>query len=123
VIVELPPDAGTKVIANAPRDAGIRTNLPPNRRNVTVEVLTRPGEANVFIAPNFRGPSGVKLTETFGTKRHIECKTDTMRGSVDVVFDGSLTAVMCTVSRPRFCAGGLKPAPWEDCEQDPNAGP
>ncbi|HEU4613596.1 MAG TPA: serine/threonine-protein kinase, partial [Kofleriaceae bacterium] len=95
VIVELPPDAGPRIVATVPHDAGVRTVVRPERRgNVTIEILTRPGDANVFIAPNFRGPSGVKITEPYGTKRHIECKTDRMKGSIDVVFDGSLTAVM-----------------------------
>ncbi|HEY5926120.1 MAG TPA: protein kinase [Kofleriaceae bacterium] len=123
VIIDLPPDAGTKVVATLPRDAGIATvHRPPGKGNVTIEVLTRPGDANVFIVPNFRGPSGVRITEPFGTKRHIECKTDRMKGSVDVVFDGKVTAVMCTVSRNRFCVAGLK-NPFDDCEEDPNAGP
>jgi serine/threonine protein kinase len=123
VIVELPPDAGTKAVATVARDAGVQT-VPRARGkgNVTVEILTRPGDANVFIAPNFRGPSGVKITEPFGTKRHIVCKTERMMGSVDVTFDGSVTAVMCTATRDRFCVPGLK-NPYDDCEEDPNAGP
>ncbi len=122
VIIDLPPDAGTKVVATLPRDAGMQTVQRPGKGNVTIEILTRPGEANVFIAPNFRGPSGVKITEPFGTKRHIECKTDRMKGSVDVVFDGKVSAVMCTATRDRFCVPGLK-NPYDDCEEDPNAGP
>jgi hypothetical protein len=122
-VVELPPDAGTRVVATVPRDAGVRTVSRPERKgNVTVEILTRPGDANVFIAPNFRGPSGVKITEPYGTVRHIECKTDRMKGSVDVVFDGKVSAVMCTATRDRFCVPGLK-NPYDDCEEDPNAGP
>jgi eukaryotic-like serine/threonine-protein kinase len=123
VVVDVPPDAGTKVVATVPRDAGVHAITRPDRKGqVTIEVLTRPGDANVFIAPNFRGPSGVKLTEPFGTKRHIECKTETMKGSLDVVFDGKVTAVMCTATRARFCVPGLK-NPYDDCEEDPNAGP
>ncbi|HEY5947669.1 MAG TPA: protein kinase [Kofleriaceae bacterium] len=123
VIAELPPDAGTKVVATVPRDAGAQTLGRPDRKgNITIEVLTRPGEANVYIAPNFRGPSGVKITEPYGTKRHIECKTDRQKGSVDVVFDGKVSAVMCTATRDRFCVPGLK-NPYDDCEEDPNAGP
>jgi serine/threonine protein kinase len=122
-IIDVPPDAGSKVVATAPRDAGVHSVTRPDRKgNVTIEVLTRPGDANVFIAPNFRGPSGVKLSEPYGTKRHIECKTDSMKGSVDVVFDGKVTAVMCTATRARFCVPGLK-NPYDDCEEDPNAGP
>ncbi len=123
VVVELSPDAGTHVVATVVRDAGVGTITRPDRKgNITIEVLTRPGEANVFIAPNFRGPNGVKLTEPYGTKRHIECKTDRLKGSVDVVFDGKVSAVMCTATRDRFCVPGLK-NPYDDCEEDPNAGP
>ncbi|HEX5058186.1 MAG TPA: protein kinase [Kofleriaceae bacterium] len=122
VIVDVPPDAGTHVIATVPRDAGVHSVVRPPKGNVTIEVLTRPGEANVYIAPNFRGPSGVKITEPYGAKRHIECKTDRQKGSVDVVFDGKVTAVMCTATRDRFCVPGLK-NPYDDCEEDPNAGP
>src|SRR5690606_14665113 len=73
VIVELPPDAGEHVVATVRRDAGVHAITRPHERkgNITIEVLTRPGDANVFIAPNFRGPSGVKITEPYGTKRHI----------------------------------------------------
>ncbi len=124
VIVELPPDAGERVAVTVRRDAGVHSIArPPDRKgNVTIEILTRPGDANVFIAPNFRGPSGVKITEPYGTKRHIECKTDRMKGSVDVVFDGKVSAVMCTATRDRFCVPGLK-NPYDDCEEDPNATP
>jgi len=119
VVVQLPPDAGTHATSVVRRDAGAATVTRPGRRgNVTIEVLTRPGDANVYIAPNFRGPSGVKLTEPYGTKRHIECKTERMKGSVDVVFDGSVSAVMCTATRDRFCVPGLK-NPYDDCEEEP----
>jgi serine/threonine protein kinase len=122
-VVELPPDAGERVVTSLRRDAGVAVARPPDRKgNVTIEILTRPGDANVYIAPNFRGPSGVKITEPHGTKRHIECKTDRMKGSVDVVFDGKVSAVMCTATRDRFCVPGIK-NPFDDCEDDPNAGP
>ena len=121
VIAELPVDAGTRVVTAPGRDAGVG-GVRPGRREVTIEVMTRPGEANVYIGMNFRGPSGVRITEPFGTKRKIECKTDRMKGSVEVVFDGKRDAVMCTATRDRFCVPGLK-NPYDDCEEDPNAGP
>jgi len=74
----------------------------------------------VFIGRNYRGPSGVKISERYGTKVKIECKTAQMKGSIEVVFDGNLTAVMCTATRDRFCVPGLK-NPYDDCEEDPNA--
>ena len=92
---------------------------PTGKGMVTIEVLTRPGDAEVFIGRNFRGPSGTKITDRFGTKTKIECKTDRMKGSVEVVFDGKVNAIMCTATRDRFCVPGLK-NPYDDCEeQDP----
>ena len=126
VIAEIPIDAGTRVATNDKtlRDAGVAAAavVRPGRGNVTIEVLTRPGDANVFVGPNYRGPSGVRLTERRGTKLKIECKTDRMKGSVEVTFDGKLSAVMCTAARDRFCVPGLK-NPYDDCEEDPNATP
>jgi hypothetical protein len=42
-----------------------------------------------------------------------------MKGSVNVVFDGSKTNVMCTATRQRFCVEGIK-NPFDDCEQRPD---
>ena len=118
VVVEVPVDAATRpVVATVPADAGVNR---PDRRTITIEVMTRPGDAQVFIDRHFRGPSGVRIAEPYGTKRKIECKTERMKGSVDVLFDGSRTAVMCTATRDRFCVPGLK-NPYDDCEDDPNA--
>jgi len=123
-VVDVPPDAGTRVTTKAGRDAGVGgvSGRPTGKGNVTVEVMTRPGEANVFIGNNYRGPSGVKITERFGAKVKIVCKTDRMKGSIDVTFNGELTAVMCNATRDRFCVPGLK-NPYDDCEEDPNASP
>jgi serine/threonine protein kinase len=123
VIVDVPVDAGTPITTNR-RDAGVGgVNIRIDKNKpVTVEVLTRPAEADVFIGPNYRGPSGVKIQDRYGAKVHIECKTARMKGSIDVVFDGKLTAVMCTATRDRFCVPGIK-NPFDDCEEDPNAGP
>jgi hypothetical protein len=127
VIAELPPDAGTPTTTR--RDAGVggtvvrvNTGVIDKTKPVTIEVLTRPGDADVFIGANFRGPSGVKIQDRYGAKAHIECKTARMKGSLDVVFDGKVTAVMCTATRDRFCVPGLK-NPYDDCEEDPNGGP
>jgi serine/threonine protein kinase len=123
VVVEVPLDAGTRITGRTLRDAGVATLRPGDRKgNVTVEVLTRPGEADVYIGVNYRGPSGVKITERYGTKVKIECKTSRHKGTVEIVFDGNLSAVMCTATRARFCVAGLK-NPYDDCEDDPNASP
>ncbi len=127
VVVDVPVDAGV-VVTTGRRDAGvggvvgINTQKIDKTKPVTIEVLARPGEADVFIGANYRGPSGVKITDRYGAKAHIECKTERMKGSVDVVFDGKVTAVMCTATRNRFCVPGIK-NPFDDCEEDPNAGP
>jgi serine/threonine protein kinase len=118
VIVEVPVDAADDPVTGR-RDGGRRTGVPKLDRNrdITIEVLTRPAEAEVFIGANYRGPSGVHITEKMGTKRKIECKTARMKGSVEVVFDGDLSAIMCTATRDRFCVPGLK-NPYDDCEEE-----
>jgi serine/threonine protein kinase len=124
LVTEVPADAG-HLGTTVQRDAGVSSSVPTGRAgkgNVTIEVLTRPAEANVFVGYNYRGPSGVKLTERRGTKLKIECKTERTKGSIEVVFDGKLTAVMCTATRNRFCVTGLK-NPYDDCEEDPNLVP
>jgi len=123
VVVDVPIDAGTRVTSRVIRDAGIGTTRPGDKKgNVTIEVLTRPGDADVFIGRNYRGPSGVKITDRYGARVKIECKTAFMKGSIEVTFDGSLSAVMCTATRDRFCVAGLK-NPYDDCEEDPNLSP
>jgi serine/threonine protein kinase len=122
VIAEVAIDAGISTTARVTRDAGVGTSQKLGKGNVTIEILTRPGDANVFVGRNYRGPSGLRLTERRGTKLKIECKTDRMKGSVEVIFDGNLTAVMCNAVRDRFCVAGLK-NPYDDCEEDPNASP
>ncbi len=123
VVVELPIDGGVRKTGRNPRDAGVGAVRPGDKKgNVTIEVLTRPGEADVYIGVNYRGPSGVKITERYGTKVKIECKTARTKGTVEITFDGSLSAVMCNATRARFCVAGLK-NPYDDCEEDPNASP
>ena len=120
-VAELRRDAGVRVVAPTPRDAAVERTAPIDRnRIVTIEIMTRPGDAQVFVGKTFRGPGGVQLSERVGTTLKIECMTERMKGSVEVVFDGSLTAVMCTASRDRYCVPGLK-NPYDDCEEDPNA--
>ena len=107
-IVVVPLDAGH------PRDAG---GLHP--KTVRVTVYVRPGDAGVYIGTAYRGPANTTIEERFGKKVHIECKTANMKGSVDVVFDGTRQSVMCTATRQRFCVEGIK-NPFDDCEQRPD---
>ena len=104
-------------------DAGIRSSHehgiplipPPHAKTITVEVLTRPAEANVFDHRTFRGPSGAKLSEPYGTKLELECRAPHYKGRITVVFDGSRDSVMCTAKRLPFCVEGLKNV-FDDCE-------
>ncbi|MEO8845980.1 MAG: serine/threonine-protein kinase [Kofleriaceae bacterium] len=107
------PDAGARLA----RDGGSSV-LPSHPKTITIEVLTRPAEANVFDHHTFRGPSGVRLNEPFGTRLELECRAPHYKGKVTVTFDGSRDSVMCTAQRLKFCVDGLK-NPLEDCEQDP----
>ena len=90
----------------------------PHPKTVTIELLTRPAEANVFDHHTFRGPSGVRLTEPWGTKLELECRAPHYKGHVTVVFDGSRDSAMCTATRLPFCVEGLK-NPIDDCEPKP----
>jgi serine/threonine protein kinase len=109
VVIVPPPDGGMRVA----RDAGLV--VAPHPKTVTIELLTRPAEANVFDHHTFRGPSGVRLTEPWGTKLELECRAPHYKGHVTVVFDGSRDSAMCTATRLPFCVEGLK-NPIDDCE-------
>jgi len=109
VVIVPPPDAGMRVV----RDAGF--SIAQHPKTLTIEVLTRPAEANVFDHHTFRGPSGVRLTEPWGTKLELECRAPHYKGHVTIVFDGSRDNAMCTATRLPFCVEGLK-NPIDDCE-------
>jgi len=116
VVVALEPDAGVR----APRrDAGVAVHPLDPHGKVTVEVLTRPGEADVFVGHTFRGPSGVRLQERYGTRLDIECRAPHFKGKLTIVFDGTRDSVMCTATRIPFCVEGLK-NPIDECEEDPS---
>jgi serine/threonine protein kinase len=108
-IVVVPLDGGHA------RDAGIG----PHPKTVRVTVYVRPGDAGVYIGMAYRGPANTTIEEPWGRKVHIECKTANLKGSVDVVFDGTRQSVMCTATRQRFCVEGIK-NPFDDCEQRPD---
>jgi hypothetical protein len=116
VVIGPYPDAGV----HSTRDGGVSAATHP--KTFTIEVMTRPAEANVFDHHTFRGPSGVHVTEPWGTKLELECRAPHYRGKVTVSFDGSRDSIMCTAVRLKFCVDGLK-NPLEDCEQDPSRMP
>ncbi len=109
-------DAGIRI----PHDGGIPLIPPAHAKAVTVEILTRPAEANVFDGHTYRGPSGARLTEPYGTKLELECRAPHYKGRITVVFDGTRDSVMCSAQRLKFCVEGLK-NPLDDCEQKTEA--
>jgi serine/threonine protein kinase len=119
-----PPPADAEQIVLVPADAGGRTTrdaggtLGAHPATVRVTVYVRPGDALVYTNGNYRGPANTTIEEPWGRKVKIECKTSNMKGSVNVVFDGRQTNVMCTATRQRFCVEGIK-NPFDDCEQRP----
>ena len=113
--VPVPVPTDGRVIALVPGDGGHGGFAPPHPDTMTIEVMTRPGEAEVFAGHTYRGPSGVKLTEPFGTKLSIECRAPHFKGKIDLVFDGSETTRMCTAVRLPMCVQGLK-NPYDDCD-------
>ncbi|MFT3695418.1 MAG: protein kinase [Kofleriaceae bacterium] len=117
-IVLVPVDGGIRHPAAI--DAGVIVGNHPAK--ITVEVLTRPAEANVFDHHTYRGPSGARLTEPYGTKLDLECRAPHYKGKVTVTFDGSRESVMCTAVRLPFCVPGVK-NPFDDCEERPGTGP
>jgi hypothetical protein len=122
-----PPDDAEVVVIVPPLDGGMHVGrdagslISPHPKTVTIELLTRPAEANVFDHHTFRGPSGVRLTEPWGTKLELECRAPHYKGRVTVVFDGSRDSAMCTATRLPFCVEGLK-NPIDDCEPASHSG-
>jgi eukaryotic-like serine/threonine-protein kinase len=110
-----------RAIVAIPADGRRVATVPPHPETVTIEVMTRPGEADVYVGPTFRGPSGAQLTEPWGTRLTVECRAKHYKGKVDLVFDGSQDVKMCTAVRLRPCgaapAGPLK-TPFGDCDPD-----
>jgi hypothetical protein len=88
---------------------------------VTIEVLTRPAETNVFVGATFRGPSGVRLTEAYGAHLTIECRAPHFKGTKQIVFDGKITSVLCTATRLPFCVKELHNPIDPDCEPVPES--
>jgi serine/threonine protein kinase len=112
----MPLDDGHAIVVVLPDGGHTYAPLPgPHPDVFEIEILTRPGDANVFVGSTFRGPSGVTLREPWGTKLSIECRAPHYKGKVDVVFDGSRTSAMCTATRLPMCVHGLK-NPYDECE-------
>jgi serine/threonine-protein kinase len=115
-----PADAA--VVAEKPlRDAGVREAITakqpvrPHPAAVTIEVLTQPGDAELYIDGHYRGPAGTRVEEPYGRRITIECRAPHMLGRKQVAFDGSVTSVYCTATRIPMCVEGLK-NPYDVCE-------
>jgi hypothetical protein len=117
-IVELPMDA-----AVPHHDAGVRSiathdagaTIGRHAGLITIQVLARPGDANLFIDGGYSGPGGTNISRPYGTRVTVECRAPHFKGKKQVVFDGSVTSVMCTATRLPFCVDGLH-NPIDDCE-------
>ena len=114
-------DAGATVAvaaadAGAPGDARA---LGAHPARVTVEVLTSPGDAQLFANGHYRGPTSSRLEEPFGTKLRVECRAGSLRGHVDLVFDGQHASYMCRATHQKMCVPGMK-NPFDHCD---DAGP
>ena len=119
---QIVPLDDARVIVAVPSD-GRNATMPPNvphPDSLTIEVMTRPAEADVFVGHTFRGPSGAKLTEPWGTHLAVECRAPHLKGKVELVFDGSRTSIMCTAVRLKLCVPGPDGSPlknpYDDCE-------
>jgi hypothetical protein len=98
--------------AGAPRDARA---LGAHPARVTIEVLTYPGDAQLFANGHYRGPTSSRLEEPFGTKLRVECRAGTLRGHVDLVFDGQHASYMCRAAHEKRCVPGVK-NPFVHCD-------
>jgi serine/threonine-protein kinase len=125
LIAEVPLDAAAApddaAVIAMPRDAGARTvrdggPIGPHPAKITIEVLTSPSETDIFVGHTFLGPSGTHLERPWGTKMTIECRAPHYHGKKTIVFDGSVTSVMCPAKRLKMCVEGLK-NPYDECEE------
>jgi serine/threonine protein kinase len=103
-------DAGTHAADAAAVAAGAHPKM------ITVEVLTTPGEAELFVGHEHRGPGGTHMAEPYGTTLTVECRAPHYHGSKTIKFDGSITSAMCTATHLKVCVEGLK-NPYEECEE------
>jgi serine/threonine-protein kinase len=118
-VVAPPPDAA--LVAHV-RDAGVHAAdaaavaVGTHPATITVEVLTTPGDAEVFVGHDYRGPSGTHLVERYGSEVTVDCRKPHFHGSKKVKFDGSVPSVMCTATHLKLCVEGLK-NPYDECEE------
>jgi serine/threonine protein kinase len=103
------------VVAHVPADHA-RTAVARHPATFTIEVLTQPGDAEVYIDGHHRGPGGVRIEEAWGKTLTIECKAPHFYGRKAIVFDSTATSAYCVATRIPMCVEGLK-NPYDLCEQ------
>jgi serine/threonine-protein kinase len=121
--VSPPADAAAAIAPPADAAVGARGPQEPTKpaiahhpTTITIEVMTRPGDAEVYIDGHHRGPSGVGIEEPWGKKLTVECKAPHLYGRKSVVFDGSTPSVYCVATRIPMCVEGLN-NPYDVCEE------
>jgi hypothetical protein len=126
-IVVVEPDAGRVIAVRPPPrhvDAGVGVTIrqtPNGRGTISIQVLTKPGGAQLYVGQSYRGPDGANLEEALDAKLEVQCRLRGYKpGNVTLVFDGKTELAMCTLTRIKICVKPLK-NPFDDCETDPNA--
>ncbi|MEO8701485.1 MAG: protein kinase [Kofleriaceae bacterium] len=126
---EISDDAGrTAIIVRPPgvRDAGAVAIVPatPNGRGTySIQVITKPEGANLYVGTSYRGPGGTNLEERFGNRVDVQCRLRGYKpGNVSLVFDGKTEYVLCVLERIKICIDNIK-NPFDDCVVDPNKPP
>ncbi len=110
-----PPSAGAPRLPRPPEaGSAAATTINPQRR-VDIQVRTKPEGASLFVGKQYRGPSGTRLAEPFGTKLDVTCKQAGYKnGTVKLVFDGKRQAALCVLQRTVVCIPGVK-NPFDNC--------
>ncbi|MGE0546655.1 MAG: serine/threonine protein kinase [Kofleriaceae bacterium] len=115
----IPVDAGVRVRVPSRNGTASRPGPEPSARPWTVQVLTKPENATLYVGHTYRGPGGVALTEPIGTTLDVQCKlTGYKPGTVHVVFDGTTETVLCSLTRIKVCINNIK-NPFDECEEPP----
>ncbi|MGE0867453.1 MAG: serine/threonine protein kinase [Kofleriaceae bacterium] len=123
VVQVVPADAAVRVRVPGRNGSGAKHVPEPPARPWTVQVLTKPENATLYVGHTYRGPGGVALTEPLGTALDVQCKlTGYKPGTVHVVFDGTTETVLCSLTRIKVCINGIK-NPFDECEEAPAPAP
>lgn len=87
----------------------------PQRREVTVQIVTYPDEGTVYRGRTYRGPGGTTVQELYGTVARFICtKVGYAEGFVDVKFDEKTPIAVCVMTRKKLCVDNIK-NPYDAC--------